>query len=231
MTKGGQRGNGTQPADAEAAEARLNNFLNPGQRSAATRSYRRRSVWHHGPEWEKGPTGMRMRQCIEALPRAIVDQMRDDMFGAFAAEATRWSLSAIMRAHADQTARGVLHAMSAVEIFHKATGIAPLYAVSWVRGTLHIERAGVPFADLPLESEEQWEAAYSAMNPTGTLDQAPRGALRILCLCTSGMATGTELRLRTERILAGWDIAAWLETRAAFEAQPRAQFADVILVT
>lgn len=68
-------------------------------------------------------------------------------------------------------------------------------------------------------------------NPTGTLDMAPHGVPRILCVCTFGLETGVALRHRTERILQSMGVDAWLEVAGKADAPERSQFADLVLVT
>lgn len=211
----GRRSEHADRREAQATEERLNNFLSRAQRAAATKLYRRRLAWYHGPNYrETGHTGMRVEACINALPAPIVRQLRADCFGGFAPDAIRWSL------------------YSVYEILdHALTSFPQLYSGSVSRGTLRINRNGQPFAEVMLESEAEWAAAERTNNPTGRLRDAPKGALRILLVCTFGLGTGVEMRLRTERILSGWRVDAWLETLGVGEAEPSARFADVILVT
>jgi galactitol-specific phosphotransferase system IIB component len=163
--------------------------------------------------------------------------MKADLFAAFAKEASAgnlpglWRLSPLVHAQALQRAQDLIDKMSPDMLLARVVDGDPLYESTTARGTVHVKRAGKPFADFELESEDQWAEALATNNPTGMLDEAPAGALRILCICTMGFATGVKLRSRAEKILAGWGVEAWLESRGVVEAVERSGLADVLLVT
>lgn len=219
-----EKGGTDAPVNGDQAEGaqgrpegpRLNNFLNATQRAAATRMSHRRLARYHGPDWRQtGHTGLRLEECINALPDAVLARMRSDLFGKFGLAATvqgaRWSLSQLV----DIT----------------VTNLQGLYEVRFQRGTLTIKRCGRPFARLVLETEEQWAAGLATLNPTGTLDQAPPGVPRILCVCTFGLATGVVLRQKAEHALRGLGVDAWLECVGAADAPARVRYADIVLAT
>lgn len=212
--------NGNRPDHQEAHHGpegtRLNNFLNATQRAAATRMSHRRLARYHGADWRRtGHTGLRLEECINALPKDVLAQMRADLFGKFGIAATiqgaRWSLSELV----DKT----------------VTNLQGLYEIRFHRGTLTIKRGGRPFARLVLETEEQWAAGLATLNPTGTLDQAPPGVPRILVVCTFGLATGVVLRQKAERALQSLAVDAWLECVGAADAAARVRYADIVLAT
>jgi galactitol-specific phosphotransferase system IIB component len=195
-----------------------NNFLSARQQSAATRMAHRRLSWYHGPDWRRtGQTGSRLKRCIEALPPDVIQQLQTDAFGGFGLN--RWSLSQL------------------VDRIGSDMRYAGLYRMTWLRGTLHIVRARKLLASVVVEPEEQWAAGVATHNPTGTLDQAPPGALRILCVCSLGMATGVALRQKAERILRSLAVDAWLEVvpvagdKSSACAEGRVAFADLVLLT
>jgi hypothetical protein len=153
---------------------------------------------------------MLLERLIHELPADTIKIMRRDLFGGFASLARYWSLYDL-----------VDHA-----------GNLPGYRVSFHRGTLAIDRHGQALARLALETEAEWLAAEAVNNPTGRLEDAPAGVPRILCVCTFGLETGVELRLRAECLLRRrFRMDAWLETLGIAEAPSALPFADLLLVT
>jgi len=211
-----------QSAEGRQVKGRLNNFMSFEQRLEATRTYRRRMTWYHGPDWPRDNvnTGYRLEKCIEELAPEVLERMRRDLFGGFALGAERWSLTELIRG-----AWGLRW-----PLWSPWPG-EPIYDVVFARGTLTIRRCGVLLAEIPLESEEQWAAGEATLNPTGGLDEAPPGALRILCVCSLGLATGVEMRMRAETILLRMGVDAWLEVAGSDQAEPRTRLADLVMVT
>lgn len=199
-------------ARAAPARAAASNFLDGRQRRRARATVHRRLVWYHGADYRReGHTGKRMQECIAALPEHVIDQFRADAVGGFGPNATYWSLYDLV----------------------DRTPSIPGYGVTFRRGTITIRREGQTLATLVLETEEQWATAEATLNPTGKLNQAPEGALRILCVCTVGLGTGIALRLGAERHLRRLGISAWLQVVgvANEDAAEFGRYADVVLVT
>jgi galactitol-specific phosphotransferase system IIB component len=201
-TKGDPDGQYSGPT-RQAVEGRLNNYLSPRQRAVATKTYKRRLAWYHGPDYLRtGMTGQRLVDCILAQPPEIQRLALD----AIAEAEGRYSTSTWLRKRLP-------------------------YDVLFHRGTLRIRQGGSVLAELVLESEEQYAAGEATLNPTGTLDEAPPGAFRLLCVCSMGLATGVVLRQMAETILRKLGVNAWLEVAAADDGPARVPFADAVLVT
>lgn len=224
--KGGCNGDlqGRHRLDDPGAPARLNNFLSRTQWAAATRMYRRRLNYYHGLAWpQTGATGVRLHELLPDLPARVFNSMIADyaahvgISGALAIDEQTW------RGYPSWTRENIVY--SALD---DAIG---LYRIRFDHGTIHIDRAGVYLGSLLIEPPEQWAAGDATHNPTGTLDQAPVGALRILCVCTIGLQTGVELRRKAERILRRMGVDAWLELTGRPDAAERSRFADVVLLT